>query len=185
MMKCYLNSMFNNWILITHKCRFITWRCGSYFCCMCFTTFSDSTSRGGNIFYRVNLESGRRLSFLVLSELMRSEIGILRNLSPAVSLAFFVVIDIYIYICIYCCLFWLLYSPPFCHTQFVSQVNKQSDQFQQLQDTFYVFKAAERAVITCAYVREADDSDNAYFNFSLHLLLVEMLVSGTGHCYWL
>jgi hypothetical protein len=114
MLKWCLISMLNKWILIIHKCRFITWRCGSYFCYMCFTIFSDSTPRGGNIFYGFSLQSERRLSFLVLSELVGSEIGVLRNLSPTVSLAFFIFIDLRMYLLLL--ILTALSSPSFRHT---------------------------------------------------------------------
>ena len=76
MLNWSVNSMLNNWILLTHKCRFTTWRCGSCCGCMFFTRFSDSTPRGGNIFYSGNLRSERRLSILVFSVLVGSEIGV-------------------------------------------------------------------------------------------------------------
>jgi hypothetical protein len=71
---------------------------------MCFTIFSDTTPRGGNIFYRVNLQSERILSFLVLSELVGSEIWFLRNSTPAVSLAFlFLLIYVSTYVAYFNC----------------------------------------------------------------------------------
>jgi len=90
---------------------------------MYFTIFSDSTPRGGKIFYRVKLQSERKLSFLLLSELVGSEIGFLRNSSPAVSFLFFF---IFIDLCVYLLLLILtaMSSPSFCHAQFVSRVNK-------------------------------------------------------------
>jgi hypothetical protein len=183
MLKWYLNSMLNKLIMITHKCRFITWRCGSYFCCMCFTTFSDSTPRAGNIFYRVNLQSERRLSFLVLSELVGSEIEFLRNSSPAVSLVSFFNFYwfVYVFIVVYsnCFVFSFLLSHTICFTGKQNLIN-----FNNYKTLFTSFRQLT-TVIICAYVRDADDSDYAYFNFSLHLLLVEILVPRTGHCYLL
>jgi len=59
----------------------------------------------------------------------------------------------YVFIVAYsnCYIFSFLLSHTICFS------GKRSYKYQQLQDTFYIFQAADRAVITCAHVRDADN----------------------------